>query len=137
MATIETTYLGELRTEATHIRSGNKLITDAPVDNKGKGEAFSPSDLLATALGSCMLTIMGMAAREQNIDIDGTTCSITKIMASDPRRVGEAQITINLPAGNYSEKDQIVLKRAALTCPVAKSLHPELLQNVVFNFGEK
>jgi putative redox protein len=137
MATIETTYIGELRTEATHVLSGNKLITDAPLDNKGKGEAFSPSDLLATALGSCMLTIMGMAAREQNIDIDGTTCSITKVMASDPRRVAEAQITLNLPAGNYSEKDRTVLKRAALTCPVAKSLHPELLQNVVFNFGNE
>ncbi|NEU10028.1 OsmC family protein [Flavihumibacter sp. R14] len=135
MATIETTYLGELRTEATHILSGNKLITDAPLDNKGKGEAFSPSDLLATALGSCMLTIMGITAREQNINIDGTTCSITKIMASDPRRVGEAQIILNLPAGDYTEKDRTVLKRAALTCPVAKSLHPELLQNVVFNFG--
>jgi len=137
MATIETIYLGELRTEATHVRSGNKLITDAPVDNRGKGEAFSPSDLLATALGSCMLTIMGMAAREQNIDIDGTTCSITKIMASDPRRVGEAQITMNIPAGDYTEKDRTVLKRAALTCPVAKSLHPDLLQNVVFNFGNQ
>jgi putative redox protein len=135
MATIETTYLGELRTEAIHILSGSKLITDAPLDNKGKGEAFSPSDLLATALGSCMLTIMGITAREQNINIDGTTCSITKIMASEPRRVGEAQITLNLPAGDYTEKDRTILKRAALTCPVAKSLHPELLQNVVFVFG--
>jgi len=137
MATIETTYIGELRTEATHVRSGNKLVTDAPVDNRGKGEAFSPSDLLATALGSCMLTIMGMAAREQNLNIEGTTCSITKIMASEPRRVGETQITIKLPNNNYSEKDRTVLKRAALTCPVAKSLHPELLQNVVFYFGEE
>ena len=137
MATIETIYLGELRTEATHTLSGNKLITDAPLDNRGKGEAFSPSDLLATALGSCMLTIMGITAREQNIDINGTTCSITKIMASDPRRVGEAQIIVNFPAGDYSEKDRAILKRAALTCPVAKSLHPELLQNIIFNFGDE
>ena len=135
MATIETTYIGDLRTEATHVKSGNTLITDAPIDNQGKGEAFSPSDLLATALGSCMLTIMGMAAREQNVNMDGTTCSITKIMASDPRRVSETQINLNLPAGDYSDKVKTVLKRAALTCPVAKSLHPDLLQNVVFNFG--
>lgn len=137
MATIETVYLGELRTEATHVRSDNKLITDAPVDNNGKGEAFSPSDLLATALGSCMLTIMGMAAREQEINMDGTTCSITKIMAAEPRRVGEAQITFNFPKKNYSDKVKTVLQRAALTCPVAKSLHPDLLQNVVFNFDQE
>lgn len=135
MATIETTYLGDLRTEATHLQSGNKLITDAPLDNKGRGEAFSPSDLLATALGSCMLTIMGMAAREQNIDMDGTTCSITKIMASEPRRVGEVQISFNFPSGDYSEKTKTILKRAAHTCPVSKSLHPDLLENLVFNFG--
>jgi putative redox protein len=137
MATIETVYLGELRTEATHVRSDNKLITDAPVDNNGRGEAFSPSDLLATALGSCMLTIMGMAAREQEINMDGTTCSITKIMAADPRRVGETQITFNFPKANYSDKVKTVLERAALTCPVAKSLHPDLLQNVAFNFDQE
>lgn len=137
MATIETVYLGELRTEATHVRSDNKLITDAPLDNNGKGEAFSPSDLLATALGSCMLTIMGMAAREQEINMDGTTCSITKIMAAEPRRVGETQITFNFPKANYSDKVKTVLQRAALTCPVAKSLHPDLLQNVAFNFNQE
>jgi putative redox protein len=134
MATIESVYLGELRTEATHVRSANKLITDAPLDNNGRGEAFSPSDLLATALGSCMLTIMGMAAHEQGVDMDGTTCSITKIMASEPRRVSEAQITFNFPKAIYSDKAKAVLQRAALTCPVAKSLHPDLLQNVTFNF---
>ncbi|MGZ5255529.1 MAG: OsmC family protein [Flavitalea sp.] len=127
-------YDGNLRTVCTHLQSGTVIETDAPVDNQGKGEAFSPSDLLATALGSCMLTIMGMAAREQNIDMDGTSCSITKIMASEPRRVSEAQIVINFPALDYSDKVKTILKRAALTCPVAKSLHPDLLQNVVFNF---
>ncbi len=135
MATIQTTYLGDLRTEATHLQSGNKLITDAPLDNKGRGEAFSPSDLLATALGSCMMTIMGMAAREQNINIDGATCSVTKIMAAEPRRVGELQIVFNFPAGHYSEKVQTVLKRAAHTCPVSKSLHPDLLETIEFNFN--
>lgn len=136
MATIETTYLGDLRTEATHVQSGNTLITDAPVDNKGKGEAFSPSDLLATALSSCMLTLMGMAATEQNIDITGTTCSVTKIMAADPRRVSEIQITFNFPAGSYTEKQKAVLQRAAQTCPVSKSLHPDLIESLVFNFAE-
>ena len=138
MPTIQTTYLGELSTEATHVKSGNKLITDAPLDNKGKGEAFSPSDLLATALGSCMLTIMGMAANEQNINMDGTTCSITKIMASEPRRIGEVQITFNFPPdANYTDKVKTILQRAAHTCPVSKSLHPDLIESLVFNFGDE
>lgn len=134
MATIETTYLGDLRTEATHVFSGNKTITDAPLDNKGKAESFSPSDLLTAALGSCMITIMGIAAREHGINIDGTTCSLTKIMASDPRRVSEVQVVLNFPEGKYTEKEKAILERSALTCPVAKSLHPDLLQNVTFNY---
>lgn len=134
MATIETTYLGNLRTEATHVQSGDKIITDAPLDNKGKGEAFSPTDLLSASLGSCMLTIMGVAAREQDINIDGTTCSITKIMANSPRRVSEIQITFNFPQNDYSEKQKTILERAAHTCPVSKSLHPDLIENLVFNF---
>jgi uncharacterized OsmC-like protein len=134
MATIETIYLGELRTEATHVFSGNKTITDAPLDNKGKAESFSPTDLLSASLGSCMITIMGIAAREHGIDIDGTTCSITKIMATEPRRVSEIAIVLNFPEGDYTEKEKTILERAALTCPVAKSLHPDLLQNVTFNF---
>ncbi len=134
MATIETTYLGELRTEATHVYSGNKTITDAPLDNKGKAESFSPSDLLTASLGSCMMTIMGIAAREHGIDIDGTTCAMTKVMASDPRRVSEIQVILTFPNGNYSDKEKAILERSALTCPVAKSLHPDLLQNVSFNY---
>ena len=136
MATIETIYLGGLRTEAKHVLSGNTLITDAPLDNKGKGEAFSPSDLLSASLGSCMLTIMGIAAQEHGIDIDGSTCSITKIMAAEPRRVSEIQISFNFPAINYSDKQKIILERAAKNCPVAKSLHPDLIQNVRFNFQD-
>lgn len=134
MATIETIYLGELRTEATHVFSGNKTITDAPLDNKGKAESFSPTDLLSASLGSCMITIMGITAREHGIDIDGTTCSITKIMATEPRRVSEIQVILNFPAADYTEKEKTILERAALTCPVAKSLHPDLIQNVTFNF---
>ena len=136
MATIETRYLGELRTEAKHVLSGNTLITDAPLDNQGKGEAFSPSDLMSASLGSCMLTIMGIAAQEHGIDINGSTCSITKIMASEPRRVSEIQIHFYFPAINYSDKQKIILERAAKNCPVAKSLHPDLVQNVRFNFQD-
>src|SRR5690606_2012638 len=135
MATIESIYLGELRTEATHVYSGTKAITDAPLDNKGKAESFSPSDMLSASLGSCMMTIMGIAAREHQINIDGTTCSITKIMATDPRRVSEIQIILTFPERvNYSDKEKAILERAALTCPVAQSLHPDLKQNVTFNF---
>jgi len=134
MATIETTYLGGLRTEATHLQSGTKIITDAPVDNQGKGEAFSPTDLLAASLGSCMLTIMGIKARANDIDIDGTTCSITKIMAADPRRVSEIVISFKFPK-EYNQKDQILLERAALTCPVYYSLHEDLKKTVDFGWA--
>jgi uncharacterized OsmC-like protein len=134
MATIETTYLGGLRTEATHLQSGTKIITDAPVDNQGKGEAFSPTDLLAAALASCMLTIMGIKARANDIDIDGTTCSTTKIMAADPRRVSEIVISFKFPA-TYTEKEQLLLERAALTCPVYYSLHEDLKKTVDFGWN--
>jgi putative redox protein len=134
MATIETIYLGELRTEAKHILSGDKVVTDAPLDNQGKGEAFSPTDLMSASLGSCMFTIMGIAAREHGFNIDGTTCSITKIMAADPRRVSEIQINFNFPVINYSDKQKLILEKAAINCPVAKSLHPDLIQKVSFNF---
>ena len=97
MATVETVYLGGLRTEATHVQSGRKILTDAPVDNHGKGEAFSPTDLVAAALGSCMMTLMGIAAQTQQIDIDGTRLSITKVMSADPRRIGEIIVDVRLP----------------------------------------
>jgi len=135
MPTIETIYLGGLRTEATHVQSGTKIITDAPLDNQGKGEAFSPTDLLSASLASCMLTIMGIKARASNIDIDGTTCSITKIMAADPRRVAEIVINFKFPK-EYSEKDQQLLERAALTCPVYYSVHEDLKKTVTFGWEE-
>jgi uncharacterized OsmC-like protein len=135
MATVETVYVGELRTQATHVRSGNQLITDAPLDNHGKGEAFSPTDLLATALGSCMLTVMGIAAEKYEADLTGTTCSIIKIMAENPRRVAEVQITFNFPKRDFSDKVKTVLERAAHTCPVSKSLHPDLVETLVFNWA--
>jgi putative redox protein len=134
MATSTITYNGGLRTTSTHIRSGNEIITDAPVDNKGKGEAFSPTDLLATSLGNCMLTIVGIAAAEHGFNIDGTNCEITKIMAEGPRRVAEIIVNFQFPNENYSDKVKKIIERAALTCPVAQSLHPDLKKTVEFNY---
>ncbi len=135
METVITNYLGELRTKAKHVQSSQILITDAPVDNQGKGEAFSPTDLLATALGSCMLTIIGIAGREHGFSIDLTEIKITKVMASNPRRVGEVQIELFFPANNYSEKHKRIIRHAAESCPVALSLHPDLIQTLTFHFG--
>jgi uncharacterized OsmC-like protein len=132
--TVKTIYLGELRTQATHVRSGNQLITDAPPDNKGKGEAFSPTDLLSAALGSCMLTIMGIAAREHKFNIDNTEVKIWKIMASDPRRVGEIKIELSFPKNNYSDKEKKFIERSAYTCPVYLSLDPKMKKTIILNF---
>ena len=134
MKTAEISYIGNLRTEATHLQSGNTIITDAPIDNNGKGEAFSPTDLLATSLGSCMLTIMGIIAQRHVIDIDGTTVGLTKIMENDPRRVGEIIVEFKMPQNKYTDKEKVLLENAARTCPVAKSLSPELKQTVIFNY---
>lgn len=134
MKTSKIVYQGNLRTEATHLQSGKAIITDAPLDNNGKGEAFSPTDLLATSLGCCMLTIMGIVAGRHNINIDGTAIEITKIMKADPRRVGEIIVEFAMPKNNYSEKDKTLLEHAAHTCPVAKSLSAELVQTVIFNY---
>ena len=134
MPTIETKYLGELRTHATHVRSGNTLITDAPVDNKGKGEAFSPTDLLATSLGSCAMTIIGIAAQTHGFNVDGTEIRITKIMAKTPRRVGEVILEFDFPKNNYSGKEKAIIENAARTCPVAKSLNQELKQTIIFSY---
>ena len=109
METAKTIYLGNLRTEATHVRSGQKIVTDAPVDNQGKGEFFSPTDLLATALASCMLTIMGIAARTHGFDIDGTEVKITKVMGVNPRRVVEVIVELNFPR-NYSVKEKRIIE---------------------------
>ena len=134
METAKTVYLGELRTEATHLKSGMKIITDAPPDNQGRGEAFSPSDLLATALGSCMLTIMGIASRTHNIDMNGTKITVKKVMASNPRRVSEVHIDFDMPDVNFSEKEKSILENAARTCPVALSVHPDIKQMLTFNY---
>ena len=134
MNTSEVIYKGELRTTAIHLQSGQQIITDAPVDNNGKGEAFSPTDLLATSLGSCMLTVMGIVAKRHNINMDGTKAEILKVMANDPRRVSEIYVDMWFPANAYSQKDKDLLERTALTCPVAKSLHPDVKQKTRFHY---
>ncbi|MBL7923213.1 MAG: OsmC family protein [Bacteroidia bacterium] len=134
MATVITRYEGELRTRARHLASGTEIITDAPLDNHGKGSAFSPTDLLSASLGSCMLTLMGIAANTHGIQMDGTTIEITKIMAADPRRVAEVKIDFTFPGLSFSDKEKIILERAARTCPVALSLSDELVQSIRFNW---
>jgi putative redox protein len=134
MATVKTTYLGELRTENIHLQSGSKMITDAPLDNRGKGEAFSPTDLLATSLGTCIMTIMGMRAMDKGIDLIDTEIEITKIMASDPRRVGEVILEFNFPKKGYSKEEKNFIESIAATCPVPLSVHPELKQTIRFNW---
>ena len=126
-------YLGDLRTSANHLASKNNIITDAPIDNQGKGEAFSPTDTVATALASCLLTIMGIKARDLNIDISNTIAEVTKVMASNPRRINEIKITVNF-SKSFDQKIQKILETAALTCPVSHSLHPNLNQNISFNW---
>ena len=134
MATIKTIYPGDLRTEATHLQSGTKIITDAPTDNHGKGEAFSPTDLLAASLGSCIATTMGIKANDHQINIDGLKMTITKVMASNPRRIAEVIVDIEMPKKEFSEKEKLLLEHTALHCPVAKSLHPDLKQTIVFSY---
>ncbi|MCU0408806.1 MAG: OsmC family protein [Bacteroidales bacterium] len=134
MATTRTRYLGDLRTEMEHIRSGSIVITDAPVDNKGKGEFFSPTDLVASALASCILTIMGIAAREHGFSIDGTTCTITKVMAENPRRIGEIVIEFDMTSNTFNDKQKKILFHCVKTCPVELSLSEKLVRNVSFKF---
>ncbi|WP_201557390.1 OsmC family protein [Psychrobacter sp. 72-O-c] len=135
MTTSKVTYQGDLRTTAVHLQSNNEIITDAPVDNHGKGEAFSPTDLLATSLASCMLTIIGIKAADMSIDITGTTAEVTKIMAADPRRVSEVHIVVTFNQ-DLDDKTQKIFYNTALSCPVAKSVHPDITQNLTFNYAE-
>ena len=132
--TSQVTYHGNLRTEAVHLKSGQTIINDAPTDNNGKGEAFSPTDMVATALATCMITIMGIKAASLKIDIEGTKADITKIMASNPRRIEKVEIALHMPTGDYTEKDKKILEAAARACPVAQSVHPDLIQSVSFKW---
>ena len=118
-------YQGNLRTQCLHLASGNTIITDAPVDNQGKGEAFSPTDTVATALASCMLTIMGIKARDMELSIEGTKAAVTKTMGTAPRRIVGIAVRIHFPH-SFDEKTQKILERAGNTCPVHYSLHPDI-----------
>ena len=134
MATVQVTYLGDLRTECTHVASGSKITTDAPVDNNGKGEAFSPTDLCATALASCAVTIMGMYAQNHDLDISGTQVSVTKTMSANPRRIAAIEVIFTMPDREYTDKQKKSLERAADTCPVRLTLHPDVEQKLIFNW---
>ena len=134
METAKTKYLGDLRTEIIHLRSGSVITSDAPVDNKGKGENFSPTDLVASALGSCIFTIMGIAAREHSFSIDGSNCTITKIMTENPRKIGEIRIEFDFTANEYTDKQKKILDHCVKTCPVALSLNDAIFQNVTLKF---
>ena len=118
----------------THVQSGNTILTDAPTDNHGKGEAFSPTDLACAALAGCMMTIMGISAQGHKFDIDGTTYTVKKTMNTDPRRIGQIDIVFNFPAKEYSEKQKALLWAAAESCPVGRSLHPDVIVNITMNF---
>lgn len=128
-------YLGDLRTKAIHLKSGEAIITDAPTDNQGKGEAFSPTDLVATALGNCMLTVMGIKARDMNVDIKGASISITKIMGTEPRRIIEIIAAFSFKKNQLNEKEKTILENTARTCPVFYSLHPEIKKTISFEWS--
>lgn len=128
-------YKGDLRTSATHLYSGTTIETDAPLDNQGLAQRFSPTDLVATALGNCMMTIMGIKARDMQIDLTGTTIDIQKHMKADPRRISGVDVIFRFPASlSLDEKQKTILERAAITCPVAKSIHPDIEMNIQFNW---
>ncbi len=132
--TSKVTYTGELRTRCVHLRSGSEFITDAPVDNQGLGQAFSPTDTVATALASCMLTVMGIKARGMGVDLTNATAGVTKHMASDPRRISKVEVRLELPA-NISDKDRKILEHTARTCPVLLSLHEAIEKEITFYWG--
>ncbi|WP_029038611.1 OsmC family protein [Salinimicrobium xinjiangense] len=131
--TSKVTYLGDLRTSCEHLQSKSIFITDAPGDNQGKGEAFSPTDTVATALASCMFTIMGIKARDLGLDMEGAYAEVTKIMAADPRRISGIEVVITFPA-SYEDKNRKILERAAKTCPVLFSLHPDIVLDISFHY---
>jgi len=132
MATVE--YMGDLRTQAVHLKSGQSVTTDAPIDNQGKGEAFSPTDLVSSALSSCMMTIMGQVANREGVNLKGLKTEVVKVMSANPRKIAEIKITFTHPNLQATEVQKQKLKNAAITCPVALSLAESLQQTVLFNF---
>lgn len=133
MATSKITYLGDLRTSSIHLQSGSEIISDAPIDNNGKGEAFSPTDTVANGLASCMFTMMGIKARDMEIDFSGSTAEVTKVMAADPRRISEIHVIFNFNV-EVDEKSKTILERIGNTCPVHYSLHPDIKKVIVYNW---
>ena len=131
---IENRYVGKLRTSSTHLSSGKNIITDAPTDNNGKGEAFAPTDLVSSALCSCMTTVMGICAEKGNFEMPNSTAKITKIMLSDPRKIFEIKIELNFDNNNLTDTQKNKLMSVAENCPVAKSLNPDIKQSLKFNF---
>lgn len=131
--TSKVTYLGNLRTECVHIQSGATIITDAPTDNQGKGEAFSPTDLAATSLGTCMLTIMAIKSNDLGIDLKDSTVEVTKIMQAEPRRISKIIIVMNMAIA-VDEKTKIILERSAMNCPVLLSLNTDIDKEINFNW---
>lgn len=131
--TSKVTYLGGLRTENTHIKSGNTYVTDAPVDNNGKGEAFSPTDTVATGLANCMMTVMGIKAETLDLDMTGATARVTKTMSADPRRISKIEVIFDFPF-EADEKTRKILEHTARTCPVHFSLHPDIARDITFNW---
>ena len=134
MNKFEITYEGNLRTKAVHLESGSSLDTDAPKDNQGLGEKFSPTDLVCASLASCMLTIMGIAMQKYNIDLKGTTASVKKTMGTEPRMISQIDIIVNFPT-SYDDKIKIILERAAKNCPVHKSLSNQIEKNIKFIYN--
>lgn len=126
------TYLGDLRTECLHLKSNDRFNTDAPVDNNGKGEAFSPTDTVATALASCMMTVMGIKARDLGVDLKGSKAVVEKIMSAQPRKIAAVHLDMTLPGNGVSDKDRKILEHTGRTCPVWLSLHPEMDKQVRF-----
>jgi len=131
--TSKVTYLGDLRTSSVHLQSGSEIISDAPLDNNGKGEAFSPTDTVANALATCMFTIMGIKARDMGVSMQGSVAEVTKTMAADPRRFSKIKVVFNLKS-DADEKARIILERAAMHCPVHYSLHPDIERDITFNW---
>ena len=134
MDTAHVTYLGGLRTEATHVRSGRTIQTDAPPDNQGLGDAFSPSDLLATSLASCMMTIMGIAARDKDIALNDLKARVVKHMSPAPRRVERIEVHLEMDGTGLGDREKAILENAARTCPVARSLREDLVQEIHFAY---
>ncbi|TDP57881.1 OsmC family protein [Flavobacterium dankookense] len=133
MATSKITYQGELRTTCIHLQSGTEILTDAPTDNHGKGEAFSPTDLVATALGSCMVSIMAIKTRDLDLELKDSTLEVTKIMQAEPRKIAKIVVVLNMSIAT-SDKNKTILERAAMTCPVLLSLHPDIEKEVTINW---